>query len=152
MADYYIETASGRKGPYPQEKIILGMQQGKVPTGAKLVNAATGEEIRAVDLTRTADSGSYTPAEPYQAQGQHQQQYRQPRRQPNYAQQQQQPYPQQQYPQQQQYAQPQYQQQYAQPQYGQQYPPPQYGQPYGAYSQPYYQDQGTSTLAIVSLV
>jgi hypothetical protein len=162
MADYYIETASGRKGPYPQEKILEGVKQGKVPTAAKIVHADTGESMRAVDLAKPADSGSYTPTEPYQAQGQHQQQYSQPvrrplnRPRPSYQQPQQPQYPQQQYPQQQ-YPQ----QQYPQQQYGQQYPPPgpqypqQYGggyNPYGNQQPVYYATAQTSTLAIVSLV
>ena len=167
MADYYIETAAGEQGPYPEEKIIQGLHEGKVPTGAKLRHAVTGAVLRAVDLTNQAapsESGGYQPTEPYRAQGQQAQQYQAPRQnfghqqtpQPQYPQQRQ-PYPQQQYaqqpyPQQQPgYAQyPQQQGQYAQPGYS-----PYQSQPYGGqqqYAHPYGQVAPMSTYAILSLV
>ncbi|MBZ0136635.1 MAG: DUF4190 domain-containing protein [Planctomycetes bacterium] len=144
MADYYIDTGAGPRGPYSEEQIIAGVTSGKIPTGARIRDAATNEVRRAVDLTaRPQDSSSYSPPAEYRAQGQHQNLYRQPVPGPQpmqgqYPQQQYQQYPpQQQYPQQQAYG---------------------YQQPYGNAGMPYGQQyqypvaRQTSTLAIVSLV
>ena len=131
MSSYYIDTASGPRGPYPAQQIINGVQQGRIPTNATLRDADTGQTLRAVDLTAQpapADSGGYAPVSqpagpspqfmpqrPPQPQYQAQQpQYPQPR------------YPQGQYPQ----TGPAYPQQYSQPY------PPQPPQHYGQYPSP----------------
>lgn len=156
MAEYFIDTAGGPRGPYTEETIIEGVKSGKIPTGARVRNAATNETMRAVDLTgqQPEDSGSYAPPAEYRAEGQHRQQYQQQRPMSG-------PQPAQNY-----YQQPQYQHLPQQtPQYPQhQYPPQQYPQqnhgypqrPYGnqmPYGQqyPYPVARQTSGLAIASL-
>lgn len=129
MTQYYIDTPGGPRGPYTREQVIAGIRGGKIPTGTMLRDAATGQSVRAVDLTvgAPAESGSYQPVA-YQGGQQAPQQQ-------NYYQQPQQNYPQQQYPQQQ------YDNQQA------------YRQPYGGqHQQPYYSNKPTSGYAIASLV
>jgi hypothetical protein len=38
MANYYIETVNGRRGPYTAEDIARGVRKGTVPLGARLVD------------------------------------------------------------------------------------------------------------------
>ncbi|MCB9894141.1 MAG: DUF4190 domain-containing protein [Planctomycetes bacterium] len=167
MSRYYIDTASGPRGPYPAQQIIEGVKQGRIPTNATLRDADTGATLRAVDVAAQAapsDSGGYAPVQQHSGPSPQfmprQQHYQQP----------------QQYPQQYQ-QQPQYQQQYGQPQFPQpRYPqgpypqsgaayPGQYPQQYGQYpAQNTYQPYGssqlppqygageTSTLATASLI
>ncbi|MCA8916772.1 MAG: DUF4190 domain-containing protein [Planctomycetes bacterium] len=157
MSSYYIDTASGPRGPYPAQQIINGVQQGRIPTNATLRDADTGQTLRAVDLTAQsapADSGGYAPVS--QPAGPHPQFMPQRPPQPQYqAQQPQYPqprYPQGQYPQ----TGPAYPQQYPQPyppqQYGQ-YPAPGAYQPYGnSQMPPQYGAGETSGLATGSLI
>ncbi|MBX3460022.1 MAG: DUF4190 domain-containing protein [Planctomycetes bacterium] len=163
MAQYFIETTSGRKGPFPPDAIARGIRQGKIPLGAKLIEDGTGRSFKAAEVAHMADapeppvaeSGSHEPAQPARNP-----QYYAPRpvavhppmppAQQAYPQQAypQQAYPQQAYPQQGAYPYPgntAYPQAYTAP-YGNAY------QPYGAQPQPYYAAKPNSGLAIASLV
>jgi hypothetical protein len=135
MAEYYIDTAAGPRGPYPESQIIDGVRNGRIPTGARIRNAVTNETCRAVDLTdtRPADSSPHEFTQPAPHPAPASQPYRAP-----------------QYPPQQQ-AYPQHGQPY--PQYGQPYPQQASFQPYGHQSYaPYPVAPQTSGLAIAALV
>lgn len=164
MAAYYIETTSGRKGPFPPDAIARGIKQGKIPLGAKLIEDGTGRSLKAAEVAHLAASAEPATGEPPVADsGGHatrpNPQYHAPgvvrpplpRAQPAT------------YQQPRTYAQPQaYPQQSAYPypgnaQYPQQAYPAQYGnayQPYGVQqpAQPYYASKPTSGLAIASMV
>lgn len=51
MANYYIETVNGRRGPYTAEDITRGVRKGTVPLGAKLVDA-NGHSVTPAEVVR----------------------------------------------------------------------------------------------------
>lgn len=167
MAAYYIETTSGRKGPFPPDAIARGIKQGKIPLGAKLIEDGTGRSLKAAEVAHmaaspesatgeppVADSGGYAtrPNPQYHAPGVVRPPL--PRTQPAAYPQRAYPptaYPQQAYPAQSAYPYP------GNSPYPQQAYPAHYGnayQPYGVQqpAQPYYTSKPTSGLAIASMV
>jgi hypothetical protein len=155
MAEYFIDTASGARGPYSAARIAQGVQAGKIPAGAQVRDAATGAVSRAGDVkadpppiqptyARQASAPITNKAAPWEQSRQSAANFYQQQQAPaNFYQQQPSPYPQQ-YPQQ-------YPPQQYSPQYGAQ--PTNYN-PYGHQSPPAYGPitMPTSTMAIVSLV
>lgn len=178
MAEYFIMTSSGTRGPFSAAVIQRGVAEGKIPPNAHLKESGTDATVRAGDVRADSlaepmhdsspDMPGVTPAQQqpaqpqppqyaqpqpaYPRQAQPQQAYAQPaypQQQPAAGQYGRSPYPGTQYP------------AYPQGQYGaypQAYPQiaPAYQQPYGQpqrnYGMPYPQSRQASGLAIASLV
>ena len=55
MARYFIETSAGRKGPFNEDVIRQGLENGTVPPNARLIVEESGKALHARDLTRSTE-------------------------------------------------------------------------------------------------
>jgi hypothetical protein len=57
MRSYFIKTAAGMKGPFTLRVILRGLETGKIPPNATLVDNETGKSVSAAELTNSAEEG-----------------------------------------------------------------------------------------------